>query len=158
MELLRDILLADERRPRVVADTLRLVDSEMASKSGLRSIPLKGAYKLVKNFKPGFVQAIINHMLPEFCDALQPYFAEWVGKGDARGTLEATLKRQEGPVAEALLAVADRRVEGTKVVGARAIQKAYRGLRGTARKHVSTALPGLARTVSPHLREAGVTG
>ena len=158
MEQLREILLADERRQRVVDGTVRLVDSEMASKSGLRAVPLKGAYKLVKGFRPGFVASIINHMLPEFCDALQPTYSEWLGKGDAKGTLESALRTKETQVADALLAVADRRVEGAKIPGARAIQKAYRGLRGTARKHVTAALPGLARTVSPFLREAGVAG
>lgn len=156
MEQLKEILLADERRQRVVDSTVRLVDSEMASKSGLRSVPLKGAYKLVKGFRPGFVSSIVNHMLPEFCDALQPTYSEWLAKGDAKGTLEATLRQKESVVAEALLAVADRRVENAKIPGARGIQKAYRGLRGTARKHVSSALPGLARTVTPYLREAGV--
>tara|TARA_R110002072_G_scaffold46230_4_gene128155 strand:- start:420 stop:872 length:453 start_codon:yes stop_codon:yes gene_type:complete len=150
--------MAEERRQRVVDSTVRLVDSEMASKSGLRSVPLKGAYKLVKGFKPGFVPAIIGHMLPEFCDALQPYFVEWVGKGEARGSLEAALKQKEPQVADALLAVADRRVAAAQIPGARGIQKAYRGLRGTARKHVAAALPGLARTVTPFLREAGVAG
>ncbi|MBL4848700.1 MAG: hypothetical protein JKY65_24525 [Planctomycetes bacterium] len=158
MEQLRDVLLDDGRRSRVVADTVLLVNAEMASKRGLRSIPLKAAYKLVTNFKPGFVRAIVNHMLPEFCDALQPFYAEWLAKGDAKGSLEDSLKRQEGPASEALLGVADRRVEGAQVVGASAIKKAYRGLRGTARRHVGSALPGLARTVVPYLREAGVSG
>lgn len=158
MEPLRDILLTDARRPRLLADTVRLVDAEMASKRGLRAIPLKGAYKLVTGFRPGFVRAVVDAMLPEFCDALQPYYLEWLAEGEGRASLEATLKRRERQVSDALLKVADRRVENATVPGASAIQKAYRGLRGTAQDHVAAALPGLGRTVAPYLREAGVGG
>ncbi|MGE0712200.1 MAG: hypothetical protein AB7N76_32280 [Planctomycetota bacterium] len=150
MPTLRDHLLGNDRQ-RVVSDTVRLVDHEMDRKSGLRAIPLKAGYKLVKGFKPGFVPAVVDGMLPEFCDALEPFFQEWLGRGDARGTLEAALKRDETRVAEALLGVADRRVRNANVPGAGAIQKAYNSLRGTARGHVIDALPGLGRVVQPFL-------
>lgn len=158
MEPLKDLLLTEARRPRLLADTVRLVDAEMASKRGLRSVPLKGAYKLVTGFRPGFVPAIVDAMLPEFCEALQPYYADWLAEGEGRATLEATLKRRERQVSDALLKVADRRVDNATMPGAGAIKKAYKTLRGTAQEHVSAALPGLGRTVAPYLREAGVGG
>ncbi|HBP21880.1 MAG TPA: hypothetical protein DEA08_29365 [Planctomycetes bacterium] len=152
MPTLRDHLLGDDRQ-RVVSDTCRLIDSEMGGKRGVRAVPLKAAYKLVKGFKPGFVPSVVDAMLPEFCDALEPYYQTWAGKGDSRGPLDAELRRQEGAVAEALLGVADRRVDSANMRGAGAIQKAYRKLRGTARGHVASALPGLARTVEPYLKD-----
>ena len=48
-------------------------------------------------------------------------------------------------VADALLAVTDRRAE--KASGP--LLKAYRRLRSTAKEHVKAAVPGLARTIAP---------
>jgi hypothetical protein len=154
MATLRDSLLGD-KRSQVVSDTVRLIDREMAGKRGLRAVPLKGGYKVVKGFSPGFVPKVVDAMLPEFCDALEPFFQTWISKGDSRGSLDSALRQDEGRVAEGLLAVADRRVDNANMVGARAIKKVYSKLRGTAKGHVVSALPGLGRTMEPFLRGAG---
>lgn len=151
MPTLRDLLLGDDR-PRLVRETVSLIDREMASKRGLRAVALKGGYKMVKSFKPGFVDRVVDAMLPEFCDALEPFFQAWVAEGPSRGPIDATLRKDQGRVAEALLAVSDRRVNQANMTGAGAIQKVYRKLRPSAKDHVIAALPGLGRTVQPYLK------
>lgn len=150
MPTLREHLLGDDRK-RLVTQTVGLIDQEMAAKSGLRALAFRAAYKLVKGFKPGFMPGVVNSMLPEFCDALEPFFQEWVGEGPSRGGLDGKLIKEQAKVSESLLAVADRRVNNAGMKGAAVLQKVYRKLRPGAKNHVVTALPGLARTVRPFL-------
>lgn len=141
-------LATPEVRPRVCADCARLVDAEVASKRGLSSIPLKAGFKLIKGLKPGFIPSAVDYLLDEFCESLQPFYAEWSAQPAGRPTLAAALQRQSDQVADALLGVTDRRAErATNAI----VLKTYRKLRGMAKGHVVAALPGLGRTIEPYL-------
>ena len=52
-------------RKTLVADTAKLIDEEMAAKSGLTALPLKGGYKVVKAIKPGFIEESVDHLLDD---------------------------------------------------------------------------------------------
>ena len=57
MATLQEMLLRPDVQPRVVSDTLALVDSELASKSGLSGTAVKVAFKAITAFAPGYYQA-----------------------------------------------------------------------------------------------------
>src|SRR5262245_32246922 len=79
--MLKDILLADDKRPQTLGDCVQLVESEVASKSGLTGIAVKGAFAVVKAVKPGFVREAVDHLLDEFVQQLEPFYAEWQKAG-----------------------------------------------------------------------------
>lgn len=139
---------APERRPRVLDDCSRLIDSEVASKRGLSALPLKAGYKVIQGVKPGFVRHCVDFLLDDFCLALEPYYQTW-SKQSPRPPLETALRSQSSQVADALLGVTDRRAQRAQN---RTLQSLYQKLRGMAKGHVEAALPGLARTFEPYLK------
>ena len=151
MSSLIKILGASERRGRVLTDLTRLVDQEVSGKRGLSALPLKAGYKVVKGLKPGFVRGALDHMLDEFCGALEPFYSKWADQpSDQRVPLSQALQRNAQDVSENLLGVSDRRAERSQN---RIVRKTYGRLRKLAKGHVVAALPGLGRTIEPHLKE-----
>ena len=64
MATLQEMLLAPEVMPQVVADCQALVESELAGKGGLSGTAVKGAYKVVTAFAPGYYTETLTDMLP----------------------------------------------------------------------------------------------
>jgi hypothetical protein len=136
------ILLAPGIRPQVVADTVALIDTELADKSGISGSALKLAYKTVSSFAPGYIRETVESMLPEAAVRLQPYWADFEAAGGA-GFGDYLAKRGED-VAESLLSITDTWAEASdKAI----VVKAYRAVRGGAAKHVEAALPRLGDLV-----------
>lgn len=142
---LKEVLLPPERRGAVVADLQRLVDTEVASKSGMSGFAVKASFAVVKRFKSGFVPHAIDQMLPEFAHKLQPYYAGYDPARD--GSLGSYLTAHSSAVADVLLGVADGRARRS---GHEAVKKAYQKVRPQAKKHVEHALPALGDVIQHH--------
>ncbi len=149
---LLELLTTGPNRQKVVQDCVRLIDAEVASKSGLASLPLKAGFKMVKGFRPGFVAGAVDFLLDDFCRALAPFYDDWV-KEKASAALQSLLIRHQDAVSNALLGVTDKRAERSQHA---AVRKVYHKLRPTAQKHVMAALPGLGRTIEPYLKDAAL--
>ena len=150
MAHLAEILTQPEIRPQVVQACAILIDSEVQSKTGLSGLAVKAGYKLVKAVKPTMVTDVVDKLLPEFAEAMQPMFDEVEQQAQATGRARAELfsaHMQSDPkrVAAALLTVTDRRAD--KASGA--LKKTYARLRDSAEEHVQAAVPGLVRTLTP---------
>jgi hypothetical protein len=142
--MLKDQLLIPGRRGAVVDDCVALVDEQVASKSGLSGLAVKGAYAVVKAVKPGFIREVVDHLLDEFVSRLEPFHAAAVDKG---GDVVAYFGQHQSEIADALLGVTDARAEHVKQP---AVKKTYEKLRPTAKKHVEGAVPGVARILARH--------
>lgn len=150
MSTLKDILTRPGIRPQVIADCERLIEEEVASK-GLAGIPIKAAYAIVKAIKPGFIPEVIDHMLDDFSDRLDPVYQAALGKNEPVG---AYFNGHGGEVAEALLAITDGRAQRAKN---QAVKSTYEKLRPTAKKHVEAAVPRIGRLVAKHASAAAAT-
>jgi hypothetical protein len=150
MASLKDILATAGTRVAVVADCERLIEEEVGSK-GLLGIPIKAAFAIVKAVKPGFVPEVIDHMLDDFADKLNPLYQEAKGKNEP---VSAFMSGRAGDVAEALLAITDGRAQRAKNQG---LKTAYEKLRPTAKKHVEAAVPRLGRLIEKYDRAAPAT-
>lgn len=144
---LKEILLAPERRPTVVADLQSLVDREVASKGGMSGFAIKASFAVVKKFKSGFVAHAIDQMLPEFAHKLQPSYAKF--DPDRDGTLGNYLAAHSSAVSDMLLGVADGRARRSEH---EAVKKAYQKVRPQAKKHVEHALPALGNVIEQHAK------
>ncbi len=145
MPTLRERLSSGNKRTEVIDDALRVLDEEVAEKSGLTGMAIKAAFGMVKGVKPGFIREVVDHLLDDFVDALEPIAAEATEKGEKPSSyLEANRDR----VADALLSITDRRAQNAKN---RAIKAAYDRLRPTAKRHVEAAAPRLGRLLERHL-------
>jgi hypothetical protein len=145
---LRDILLAPRSRPQVAADCEALVDREVADLSGVTGAAVRLAYRTVRTFDAGHIRVMIESLLPDVADALQPW---WTGfttdPGAEAGDFGAYLARREDEVAEALIGITDER---RKFSHRPTVVKAYNTVRPHAVKHVKAALPALGRLVHQH--------
>jgi hypothetical protein len=138
MATLIENLGAPNKRPSVVAECVRLVDDEVASKGGISGIAVKTGYRVIKGLKPGFVSDAVDALLDDFCTRLQPLVDEAKAQGKPIG---AYFLRERSRVAEALLAITDERAQHSKHA---AVKGAYEKLRGLAKRNVEDAVPRIA--------------
>ena len=142
---LSEKLLAPSLRPQVLKDSVQLVDQEVASKSGLSGMAIKGAYAVVKAVKGGIIPEVVEGLLPDFAARLEPLYAAWQ---ESPGTpLPGYLEARAGEVAEALLALTDERAQKTKNG---TLRKAYEKLRPMGKKNVEQAVPRLGLLLQKH--------
>jgi hypothetical protein len=133
-----------EARKRLVTDACHVLDQEVSDKGGLGGLAIKGAYAVVKGIKPGFIPEVVDNLLDDFLDALEPLVQEANQRGVAPGKhLTANAER----AADKLLSITDARVaRSTRPV----IRSTYDKLRPTAVKHVAAAGPRLGQMLDRH--------
>lgn len=144
MPSLKELAHEGNKRAEVVDDACRVLDLEVQDKGGLSGMAIKAGYKLVQGVKPGFVREVVDNLLDDFLDALDPIYQEAVSQGKRPGE---HLKANGGRVADALLAITDRRAERAQ---RQMIKSMYEKLRPTAKKHVEAAAPRLGEMLDRH--------
>jgi len=142
---LRQIMLAPETQPKVIADGQMLIEQEVSGLSGVSGAAVKLAYKTVNAFAPGHVHHMVESLLPSMVDELEPYWADF----NASGSTEfGDYLAKYGPeVSAALLSVTDARAAASSRP---TIIKAYRAVRDRAGKHVEAALPRVGALVQKY--------
>ncbi len=146
MATLAEILLQPSKRPQVVQECAQLVDDEVAAKSGLGGLAVKGAFMVVKKLKPGILAEVIDRLLDESVQELEGTYQGFVAAGG--GNVQLYLQERAPQVAQTLLKVSDRRAADSSH---RVLKGAYEKMRPSGAKHVEAAIPGLARILGRHL-------
>ncbi len=145
MATLHEMLLAPDVQPKVVADTLALVDSELANKSGVSGTAVKVAFKAITAFAPGYYQETVQSMVPDMVNQLAPFWADFTASGSA--DFGDYLAKRGDEVSEALLKVTDAMRDRS---GRAAVVKAYSAVRNGAGRHIEAALPNLGTMVQKY--------
>jgi hypothetical protein len=101
---------------------------------------------VVKGIKAGFIPDVVNALLDDFLDTLDPLRVKAEEQGVPVGDY---FRRDPDQVAERLLAITDSRVQKAERP---VIKKTYEKLRPSAKKHVETAVPRIAELVAKHLK------
>lgn len=140
---LSDALKDPAKKTTIVADCAKLVDEEVAEKSGLSGFAVKAGYAAVKGIKPGFIGEVIDKLLHEFASQLDSIWEEGKQKGNASTYFVANKSR----VADALLSVTDGKAKNAKSA---LVRGTYEKLRGSAKKNVEEAVPRLAQLLEKH--------
>lgn len=148
MSTLAEKLTAPEVRAKVVTACCELVESEVGGKRGLSGVAIKAGYKVVKALKPGMIPGVVNTLLPEFASAMQPIWDKTAGEDGDKDAFTSYLSAHPEETADALLQVTDARAQRA---ANKTVAKTYGRLRGSAKENVSSAVPGLSRTLSPYL-------
>ena len=143
MSTLKEILGSPATRKQVVVDCERIIEDEVASK-GLMGIPIKAAYAVVKTVKPGFIPEVIDGLLDDFADRLDPLYQAAVAKNEP---VLAYMNARASEVAEALLGITDQRAQRAKN---QIVRSAYERLRPMAKKHTEAAVPRVSRMVAKY--------
>lgn len=140
---LAEVFQDEAKKKAVIADAEKLVDEEVASKSGLSGFAVKKGFEAVKGIKPGFIREVLDKLLPEFAEKIDPLWAEGQKAGDPTSFFE----KNRGRVADSLLSVTDGKIDRAK---SSIVRSTYSMLRGSAKKHVEDAVPRLAKLVAKH--------
>ncbi|MEH2385230.1 MAG: hypothetical protein V7K14_05450 [Nostoc sp.] len=138
---LSDGLLNPTKKAMVIDDCCKMIEGQLASKSGMSGLALKTAFAALKGVKPGYISDVVEQILPQCFTALDPVWNEGVEKGDPIEHLSTN----RSYTADALLGVTDARVKKTK---RQIVRGTYEKLRGSAKKHVEEAVPDLAKLIS----------
>ncbi|NJK89739.1 MAG: hypothetical protein HC923_10300 [Myxococcales bacterium] len=147
MPMLRDHLLVEDKRRRVIQDAERLVDAEVQGKSGISGFAIKAGYKAVRAIKPALIPEAIDHLMDRFVERLEPYFATWDSSGRAT-SFERYLSERKADVANALLGVTDERARHSHGT----VKATYERLRPQGQKNVEAAVPGIGRIIDDNIR------
>jgi hypothetical protein len=142
---LQQALLAPDTRPNVIDDCYALIQQQVSEMSGISGAAVKVAYKTVTKFAPGHVRFMVESLLPEMADKLEPYWADFNASGGS--AFGDYLAKRPDEVSEALLTVTDARAAASSRP---TIIKAYNAVRGNAAKHVAAALPNLGALVQKY--------
>ena len=142
---LREMLLAPDVKPQVVADCQALVERELHSKSGVSGTAIKIAYKAITTFAPGYYTETVESMLPDMADRLQPFWADFIASGGSE--FGDYLAKRSDEVSEALLSVTDDMRNRSKRP---TVIRAYNAVRNGAAKHIEAALPNLGAMVQKY--------
>jgi uncharacterized protein DUF6918 len=141
---LRDQLGHGDKRAAVIKDANDVLEMEVQDKGGLTGVAIRGAFAIVKGIKPGFTTEVIDALLNDFLDALDPIYQEAVAQSKSPGE---HLKANRDRMAEALLAITDARAErASRTV----VKKTYEKLRPSAKRHVSDAAPRVGELLDRH--------
>lgn len=153
---LKERLGTEPVRARMIDDCVALVEEQVKNKGGLSGIAIRTAYSAVKAIKKGFINEVVDGMLDEWLERLQPHYDTWANgaKGAGNAKFSDFLVARSDEVAESLLAVTDRRAENTKHKTAK---KAYLKMRGSAKSNVIEAIPDLGRMFERRLEAEGLT-
>ena len=139
---LADLLLTDSERPRVVAEVSQLIETQVAAKRGFSGTALRTAMSMARTARPDAIPNAVNHLLPEFCEQLQPHFDAFHDSGKASFAEYVTEHKQS--ISSELLAVTDRRAARSSN---KAVTSMYAKLRSTAEDEVRNVAPGIAALV-----------
>jgi hypothetical protein len=125
-------------------DASRLVEEEVGVKGGVSGLAIKAAFRVAAGLQPGFPRKTLEHLFPAFARALAPVLQ---AKRDDQDH-EALFSVRAEDVADALLSITDRRMEGATG----AFHGAYRKIRGAAKRNVVEAAPRIGRLLDLHGR------
>jgi len=135
---------APPKRKQVIADCVKIIEQEVANKSGVSGLAISASYKMVESFKPGFVTIVMDVLFDDFCRALQPIVDEAQA---GRRPIGPFFNAHSDRVAEALLSITDQRARNSKLLGVKAT---YEQLRGVAKSNVVEAIPRVATLIERH--------
>ena len=145
MGALSDAIADRSKRRAVVDDGVRAIEAEVASKRGVTGLAVKGAFKVVRGIKPGFIGQALDHLLDDFAARVDPFHDAW--KASGTGTCEQYFVSHKNEIAEALLGVTDDRAKRAKN---KALVKTYSKLRPQGVQHVTDAMPRVGALVAKH--------
>ncbi len=103
------------------------------------------AYKSVNTFLPGHIRRMVQSLLPQLVEKLEPYWVDFRASGS--GEFGDYMAKRGEEVSQALLSVTDAcAAESANPV----VIKTYNTVRGSASRHVEAALPRVGDLVQTH--------
>lgn len=134
-----------QTRSSVVADCVKLIDTQVSTKKGMAGMTMKTAYGAVKGIGAGYIAGAVERLLPEVLSALEPMWTEGLAAGDPVDHLT----QNQASTADCVLSVTDARAEKSSNG---VIRSVYGRFRKSVKGDVEAAVPSLAQIIQRHLQ------
>lgn len=144
MSNLHDILLTEDTRTNLVADLAGLANNTIAAKKGMKGTLVRAGIKTLNGIKPGFMQKMINKLLPDIIKAVEPNIQQW----DRSKPLGDVLEADKEGVVERILSAVDNMTKNSRGL----VQSTYKKLRPTVGEDVTQTLPELGDIFSRYVK------
>lgn len=135
---LRDQVKDEETQVSIAADCAKLMDEQVATKTGISGLALKTAYRALKGIGPGYIPRALKSLVPQALDALDPMWTAGVQAGDP----VEHLSQNSAETADVLLGVTDQKLNKAKN---KIVIATYKKVRRSVKGDVEEAVPGLAQ-------------
>ncbi len=133
----------------IMADSLHVLDQEVAKRSGLAGLTIKGGYKLLRGVQQGrLLKTIVAVLIPDFIERLDPYYSRFQKKAGKGTTWTDFLRPDFDTIADEFLKITDSKA---KESSNRAIRSTYEKLRPKAKKEVLVSLPALTKMMEKYI-------
>ncbi|QLE55946.1 hypothetical protein [Nostoc sp. TCL26-01] len=142
---LSDGLLNPTKKAMVVDDCCNMIEVQLSAKSGISGIALKTAFAALKGIKPGYISSVVEQLLPQCLEAVEPIWNEGLEKGNPVDYLAQSRDR----TADALLSITDARIKDSK---RQIVRGTYEKFRGSAKQHVEEAVPDFAQVIDKYTK------
>lgn len=129
-------------RAQVINDCVELIDAQVKQKGFV----IKSAYATIKAIKKKFVPEVVDSLLDDWLDKIQPHYDKWATNKPS--SFSDYIIARSDDVAEDLLSVTDARAERTSHTTAK---KMYMRMRDGAKRNVVEAIPELSKLIERHL-------
>ncbi len=140
---LSEKLQDDAVKASIAADCTKLMDDQVAAKSGLSGMAMKATYGVVKGVGADYIPGAIQRLLPDAIAALDPMWDEGVQAGDP----VAHLTNNSDRTADTILSVTDALIERASN---KLICSSYGKLRKSVKGDIAAAVPGLAQIIGKY--------
>jgi hypothetical protein len=140
---LSDQFKDDEKKASIATDCAKLMDEQVAAKTGLSGLAIKTAYRALKGIGSGYIPRAICNLLPQALEALDPLWTEGLQAGDP----VEHLTHNSAMAADVLLGVTDRKISNAKN---KIVIATYNKVRKSVKGDVEEAIPSLARILDHH--------
>lgn len=144
---LKDQVVRDEDiQANIAADCAKLMDEQVATKTGISGLALKTAYRALKGIGPGYIPKALNSLVPQALDALDPIWSAGLQAGDP----VEHLSQNSAETADVLLGVTDEKLGHAKN---KIVIATYKKVRKSVKGDVEEAVPGLAKILGHYTQE-----
>lgn len=143
MTQLRDRIMSSPREARLARECAEMIESFLAGAGGMKGFTLRSALHAAQRARPDLLVQSSRRLLPEFLDALDPYYRSWDPATEP--DFARHLAQHSEEACAAILAVADHRAQNAHN---KVVVSLYKRMRDGARKDVARIFPELAQLIA----------
>ncbi len=150
MATLKELVLAEGNRPKILKDSADVLQAEVNKKTGVTGMLIKGGFKVIRKLENGkMIEKAVDFLLDDFVDALEPFYEDYASSADAeKQTFAAYLEARREKVANALLGVTDAKRKRAKN---KVLIKIYDKLRPVALRNVEEGVPAVGQLIQKYI-------
>lgn len=149
MKTLHEHIADPNVRKAVIRDCVVVLEEEVSKKGGLGGLVVKGGFKVIKSLGNGTIERLIDWLLDEFVDAMEPFYQQFQQIDEpVRPTFTRFVEDRTDAVANALIGVTDQRRQRAKN---KILISAYDKLRPQALQHVREGVPSVGRLLHKYI-------